>query len=135
MQSTIKIFFLLMSLIPFFSMNGQDRFEFTKNKNKDKIDIQLINNLVLIPVDINGVRLTFLLDTGASSTVIFSFEETDSIQLLNSTVIQLRGLGQGEPVDAIKSEKNTIQIGKAKKPNQTKPFMWFLMELLTFLLD
>ncbi len=94
-------------------MNGQDRFEFTKNKNKDKIDIQLINNLVLIPVDINGVRLTFLLDTGASSTVIFSFEETDSIQLLNSTVIQLRGLGQGEPVDAIKSEKNTIQIGKA----------------------
>ncbi|NCT17364.1 MAG: hypothetical protein COZ75_12860 [Flavobacteriaceae bacterium CG_4_8_14_3_um_filter_34_10] len=100
-------------------MNGQDRFEFPKNKKKDKIAIQLINNLILIPVDVNGVQLTFLLDTGASSTVIFSFEETDSIQLHNSTVIQLRGLGKGEPVDAIKSEKNTIQIGKAVKSNQT----------------
>ncbi|PKP24461.1 MAG: hypothetical protein CVU03_12375 [Bacteroidetes bacterium HGW-Bacteroidetes-2] len=114
-----KIFFLWLSLFQVLFMNGQDHFEFPKNKNKDKISIQLINNLILMPVEVNGVRLTFLLDTGASSTVIFSFEETDSIQLHNSSVIQLRGLGNGEPVDAIKSEKNTIQIGNAKKANQT----------------
>ncbi len=97
----------------------QGDFEFSKNRVKDKVAFKLINNLILIPVLVNDVPLNFLLDTGASSTVIFSFEETDSIQLYNYTLIKLRGLGKGEPVDALKSEGNTIQIGKAKSTNQT----------------
>ena len=94
-------------------------FEFPKNRTKDKIDFKLINNLILIPVLVNDVPLNFLLDTGASSTVIFSFEDTEEIELFNYTLIKLRGLGKGEPVDALKSEGNNIQIGKAKSSNQT----------------
>lgn len=98
---------------------GQGSFELPKNRTQDKIDFKLINNLILIPVLVNDVPLNFLLDTGASSTVIFSFEDTEEIELFNYTVIQLRGLGKGEPVDALKSEGNNIQIGRAKSTNQT----------------
>lgn len=98
---------------------SQGNFEFSKNKVRDKVNFKLINNLILVPVKVNDVPLTFLLDTGASSTVIFSFEATDSIELFNYQVIKLRGLGKGEPVDALKSEGNTIQIGKATSTNQT----------------
>lgn len=115
-QLKIALGFYIL-LFPFWIV-GQTSFEFPKNTTKDKIDIQLINNLMLLPVEVNGVSLTFLLDTGASSTVIFSFEETDSLQLNNSKVVKLRGLGKGEPVDAIKSENNVIKIGKAIKKNQ-----------------
>ncbi len=109
------ILFLLCSYVHW----SQENFVFSKNKLKDKVDFKLINNLILLPVKVNNVPLTFLLDTGASSTVIFSFEDTESIELLNYQVIKLRGLGKGEPVDALKSEGNTIQIGNAKSSNQT----------------
>ncbi len=116
----ISLKIALRILIPLLSFGavGQNPFEFPKNITQDKVDIQLINNLLLVPVEVNGVDLTFLLDTGASSTVIFSFEETDSLQLNNASVIKLRGLGKGEPVDALKSEDNLIRIGKAVKKDQ-----------------
>lgn len=99
-------------------VSGQS-FEFPANRTKDKIDFKLINNLILIPVLVNDTPLNFILDTGASSTVIFSFENTEEIELFNYTVIKLRGLGKGDPVDALKSEGNSIQIGRAKSANQT----------------
>lgn len=109
-----SLFLLLSNLLW-----SQGNFEFAKNKVSDKVNFKLINNLILVPVKVNNVPLTFLLDTGASSTVIFSFEDTDSIELFNYQVIKLRGLGKGEPVDALKSDGNTIQIGKATSTNQT----------------
>jgi len=105
--------------ITIFPALAQGSFEFPKNRTQDRIDFKLINNLILIPVKVNDVPLNFLLDTGASSTVIFSFEDTEEIELFNYTVIRLRGLGKGEPVDALKSEGNNIQIGRAKSTNQT----------------
>lgn len=98
---------------------GQGSFEFPNNQTSDKIDFKLINNLILLPVNVNGVELNFLLDTGASSTVIFSFEGTEEIELFNYTVVKLRGLGKDEPVDALKSDRNTIQIGNAVKKDLT----------------
>ncbi len=120
MKRNITFFLIVVSLL--FSSESawsQKSFEFSGNRTKDKVNFKLINNLVLIPVKVNGVSLTFLLDSGASSTVIFSFEDTDSIQLYNYSMIKLRGLGKGEPVDALKSEGNTVEIGKAKSSDQT----------------
>src|SRR5690554_89178 len=98
---------------------GQDGFYFKKNKSKDRISFELINNLILIPVEVNGVKLSFLLDSGAANTVIFSFEERDSLLLNNARKIRLRGLGADKPVDGIISENNTLKIGNAFKDNQT----------------
>lgn len=98
---------------------GQDGFYFKKNKSKDRISFELINNLILIPVEVNGVKLSFLLDSGAANTIIFSFEERDSLLLNNARKIRLRGLGADNPVDGIISENNRLKIGKAFKDSQT----------------
>lgn len=119
MKSKFNIFLLLSAFLLQTFVWSQGTFEFPKNRSSDRIDFKLINNLILIPVLVNDVPLNFLLDTGASSTVIFSFEDTEEIELFNYTVIRLRGLGRGEPVDALKSEGNTIQIGRAKSTDQT----------------
>ncbi len=119
MKSIAKILVLLCIFLQVTYTYGQQVFELPKNKKKEKVSFKLINNLILMPVEVNNVPLTFLLDTGAASTVIFSFEEIDTIELKNSKLIKLRGLGKGEPVDALKSEGNTVKIGKAVSSNQT----------------
>lgn len=113
----ILLSFLFFSYLTMLWCQGS--FEFLGNRTSDRVNFKLINNLILVPVLVNDVPLTFLLDTGASSTVIFSFEEIDEIELYNNTVIKLRGLGKDEPIDALMSEGNTVKIGNSKNTNQT----------------
>src|SRR5690606_26160544 len=94
-------------------------FQLPTHIKQDKIKFQLVNNMILLPVKVNGEPLTFLLDTGASNSVIFSFEELDTLKLNNSTVIQLRGLSNEQPINALKSEGNFVEIGKSRHTNMT----------------
>ncbi|QNJ96838.1 Putative aspartyl protease [Constantimarinum furrinae] len=68
---------------------------------------------MIIPVDINGSRLSFLLDTGVNSTLLFALGEQDSIQLNNAKPVKIKGLGQGGAIDALVSENNIVKIGRA----------------------
>jgi len=74
---------------------------------------------VLIPVKVNGTELSFLLDTGVKSTIIFSLNKQDSVELKETTPINLRGLGDGGVLKGLKSENNTIKIGEAISENHT----------------
>lgn len=105
----LSVFALLISL----QVNAQSHFTLPDAVSRDKIPFELVNNLVIIPVEINGTELSFLLDTGVNSTLLFSVEELDSLQLNNAQPVKLRGLGQGGSIDAIVSNNNTIKIGKA----------------------
>jgi len=60
-KSLDVIFFIGFHLSPF----SQSNFELQNGKS-DKIHFKLVNNLIVIPVSINGVSLSFLLDTGVS---------------------------------------------------------------------
>jgi hypothetical protein len=110
----ILVVFLLNSL-------GFSQGKFTiQNKHKsDKVKFKLINNLIIIPVEINGVTLSFLLDTGVSKPIIFNFlNVSDTLKIKNTETIFLRGLGEGELVEALKSDDNVIKIGDAIKLKQ-----------------
>ena len=74
---------------------------------------------MVIPVEVNGTKLTFLLDTGVSSTIMFSLSEIDSLALNDSKLIRLRGLGEGGSIPALKSSHNRIKIGKVTDINHT----------------
>lgn len=110
---------ILLSLLVWYSgiTIAQEGFVLPTGKKHGRVDFKLVNNLVLIPVTINGAEFTFLLDTGSSNSVIFSFEAIDSLVLHNSQTFQLRGLGQQEPVLAIKSDNNVMEIGAAVHQN------------------
>ena len=110
----ILLFFCLSNLT-----YSQGKFVIQNKKRSDKIRFKLINNLIVIPVEINGVELSFLLDTGVSKPIIFNFlNVSDTLKIKDTKKIYLRGLGEGESVEALKSKNNVFKIGDAIKLNQ-----------------
>ena len=97
-------------LFVFVTSFGQEGFGFDNQKEKVKIPFQLINNLIFIPVTINDVPLTFMLDTGVKETVLFSLENHKEVSLNFLEKIKLKGLGTKEAVEAFKSSKNKVNI-------------------------
>jgi hypothetical protein len=92
-------------------INAQDGFRFQKkSKSKQRVSFKLINNLIVIPVEVNGKTLSFILDTGVNKTIIFNLSKNDSIAILNPKKILLKGLGGGAAVDAVLSENNRTRI-------------------------
>jgi len=97
---------------------SQSRFNLPRS-DRTKVKFQLIDNLIIIPVEINGVPLSFLLDSGVSKPILFNIVDTsDSLQLKNVESIYLRGLGDGGYIEALKSKKNLFKIGSAININQ-----------------
>ncbi len=94
-----------------FHLNAQDGFRFkNESDRRESVSFKLINNLIILPVEINGKELSFILDTGVNKTIIFNLTENDSIGLANTEKILLRGLGGGDAVEAILSRNNKFKI-------------------------
>lgn len=111
---------MLLTLVILSSMSSlvaQPGFRLPNGEVKDRISFQLLNNLVVIPVAVNGKELSFILDTGARHSLLFSLSEIDSLEIKNVTPIKIRGLGAGGTIDALKSSENYIQIGNAVDRN------------------
>ncbi|MGB8705343.1 MAG: aspartate aminotransferase, partial [Gillisia sp.] len=102
MKWWLRIGCLFLLLVAFRAM-GQDSFQIQNNKPYFKQKFQVANGLVILPVEINGLKLSFLLDTGVDATILFSLSDSDSLELYNAQSIYLKGLGEGEPVKAIKA--------------------------------
>ena len=68
---------LFVFLFSCFSVFGQGNFELPKGVTSNKIDFQFLSNLVIVPVELNGVSLDFLLDTGVNATILFSIEKLE----------------------------------------------------------
>lgn len=97
----------------------QGSYVINNKKGLDKINFEIINNVIIIPVEVNGVKLSFLLDTGVSKPIIFNFlKSSDSLEILNAEKIYLKGLGNNGEIEALKSSGNTFKIGDAVNNNQ-----------------
>lgn len=109
MKKILLFFFLFGFVFPVLSQEG---FEFVKSKaDKVRVKAQVINNLVFIPIEVNGVSLLFLLDSGVEETILFGFEDPEKIHLQHVEKIKIRGLGENEGVDGVKSSGNVLIIG------------------------
>lgn len=101
------------------SLVGQSGFLLQNSKNKDRIPFRLVNNLPIIEVEVNGTLLSFILDTGVKSTILFSLEDADSLQLRNTSPVRLQGLGSDGSLEALKSLNNIIKVGNALDKSHT----------------
>lgn len=99
-------------------INAQ-KFQIPPGKKFEKINFELVNNLMIVPVEVNGSKLSFILDSGVGSPILFNLSNQDSIQINNVSKITLRGLGEGEPMEALKSRNNIFKLGKATNFNQS----------------
>ena len=93
-----------------YSVFAQQGFQFDENKNKISVPFKLINNLVFVPIKVNGVELNFLLDTGVAETILFSLEDKKEVRFFNAEKILLKGLGGEEPVEGLKSTNNILEF-------------------------
>lgn len=113
-----KLFFSVLFVFAFSLIFAQGEFVMQKG-NSNKINFKLINNLIVFPVEINGVKLSFLLDTGVSKPIIFNFLNIEEgLQINQAERIYIRGLGGGESIEALKSKGNIFKIGSAVNIDQ-----------------
>ena len=100
------------------TVSGQDYLLAKKQERSNKLPFQLINNLMIIPVEVNGVELSFILDSGVSKPILFNLYDQDSIELRDVTQISIKGLGEGEPIEALSSLGNTFKVGGLTNTDQ-----------------
>jgi len=115
MKKKCLFIFLVLAILP---VVGQQGFVFENGIEKVKVPFQLINNLVFIPLKVNGVELNFLLDSGVEETILFSLEDNPNIKFYNSEKIFLKGLGSDVAIEGLKTTNNLLQLPGLNASNQ-----------------
>lgn len=112
-----KYFMLFFGLLATFLVNAQGDFSIQGHSKQVTIPFKLINNLIFIPIKVNGVELNFLLDSGVEETILFSMEEKQEVSFNNVEKIKLRGLGSEQEIEGLKSTNNTFETHGLKSNN------------------
>lgn len=97
---------------------SQSNFRFINNVEKQTIPFKLINNLIVFPIDVNGKKLNFILDSGVGTTILFNINNKDSLPLNNVEKIKLKGLGSEDAIDAVLSKGNKFRIKNINSAHQ-----------------
>lgn len=99
---------ILLTLFSFHSISSQ--VEWNSKKDKIVIPFELSNNLIIIDVEINEVKLSMLLDTGSDKNLLFSFPENDTIEFFNTKRIKINGFGKGDLIEGLVSKNNKLKV-------------------------
>lgn len=111
-------FLIVFFICNAFVVKAQEGFRLLPNQTRVEIPFQLINNLIFIPIAVNGIPLNFLLDTGVEETILFSLDDKKELNLLNVDKIMLRGLGSEESIEGLKSTNNRLFVNGFLAENQ-----------------
>lgn len=111
---------MILAFVFSLDVNSQEGFHFMDaTETKQRISFKLINNLIVIPLEINGRTLSFILDSGVNKTILFNITKNDSIDLNDVKKVNLQGLGNGNSVQALLSKNNKINIKGLTSSNET----------------
>lgn len=102
---------LALTVLFALELTAQSRFVFHQKLKKQDVSFKLINNLIVFPLEINGQKLSFILDTGVNKTILFS-ANNDSLKLKSTQKVFIHGLGAGEPLEALRSRNNHFKIAE-----------------------
>ncbi len=94
-------------------VTSAQNFSLLNNEKSSQLKFKFINNLIIIPIEVNGVELSFILDSGVGTPILFNLSNRDSLGIKNVREILINGLGEGEPVKAYRSTANSFKIGDA----------------------
>jgi hypothetical protein len=112
-----KIFVLFFGLFSLFPILAQTDFVIENERKKVVIPFKFINNMIFIPIKVNGVELNFLVDSGVEETILFSMDEKKEVKFNNIEKISLRGLGSEDEIEGLKSANNTLETHGLKSKN------------------
>jgi len=104
------VFILLILMWNVSGIRAQNAFHIETEKDKIVIPFKLINNLIFIPIKVNGIELNFLLDTGVEETILLSLEEKTEVRFFNVAKVKFKGLGSNEAIEGLKSSGNVLDL-------------------------
>lgn len=123
-QMTIKIKVLCCVLVTFGLLNSfaiavhAQIFTFDDKRQKDGLNFDLIQNLMIIPVYINNQGpYNFVLDTGVGPTIITNPKLIELLKLKEMRPIKMVGFGEGAEIDAYVSKNESTRIGMSTAKN------------------
>jgi len=106
-----RYYILFITLLVCSCNSVAQNFNFIGDKTSQTFNFKLINNLIILPIEVNGSELFFILDSGVSASVVFNLSTSDTLELRGVKKVQLRGLGDGDPIDAFHSKNNQFRMG------------------------
>ncbi|MFZ4263686.1 PDZ domain-containing protein [Sphingobacterium sp. HJSM2_6] len=80
------------------------------NPKKNNFKFELSGNVVIIPVLVNGEKLSFLLDTGVKETLLFG-SAADSLKLENVHKVTFSGIGIEDGIEGLLAVGNSLVVG------------------------
>ncbi len=110
--------FLVLFFLCFPAFVVSQGYSLPKGKKYVKMNFELINNLMVIPVNVNGAKLSFVMDSGVSTPILFNLADQDSIELRNVSEVTINGLGEGDPISVLSSQGNFFKLGEIENPLQ-----------------
>ncbi|RZK53256.1 MAG: peptide-binding protein, partial [Pedobacter sp.] len=113
--TTIALFVgaILFQFVVFGSCLAQS-FSFSGKQKKNALDFDLVKNLIIIPLTINGKGpYNFILDTGVGPLIITEPTMVDTLGLKVLRNTKIYGLGKGEEVEAFLSGEINVNIKDA----------------------
>ncbi len=89
-------------------------FTFENNYKREALDFDLVKNLIIIPLYLNGKGpFNFILDTGVGALIITDPSLVDTLQLKDLKSTKIYGLGKGEEIDAYLTNDLNVKIKSA----------------------
>ncbi|MDX1909253.1 MAG: aspartyl protease family protein [Bacteroidia bacterium] len=86
-------------------------FSLIGNVRSVRIPVEIQNNIVLIPIQINGsFEMNFILDTGVRTTILTEPVIASFLSLDSLSTVKVRGLGEGEAIDAALARNVAITL-------------------------
>ncbi|WP_293933308.1 PDZ domain-containing protein [Sphingobacterium sp. UBA6645] len=116
----MRLIALLCMCFMSFYAHGQSEFSFLTKKRH--VDFELVGNLIIVPVKLNGVPLSFLLDTGVKETILFAGKQ-DSVPLDNVHRVKFSGIGIEDGVEGIMAIANDLEIGGTLRDSSHNVFV------------
>ncbi len=111
----MKNYLFVLFLVFFgYHINAQENSGFILNNDvkKEIIPFELASNLIILKVNLNGIPLKMMLDTGSSKNLIFDFKDVDSLSLKKGEVMKLSGYGNDQLFDAYYSPSNILEASE-----------------------
>lgn len=114
-----KILFISAISLPLaVNLTSAQQFEFSGDRKNQTINFNLIRNLVIVPLYINGNGpFNFILDTGVGPLIITDTSIVKGLNLKRLRPVKMNGLGKGLEIDAFISNEIFARIGKAEIEN------------------
>jgi hypothetical protein len=110
----ILVFGLIISQTWFATVVNAQFFSFEGAQNKSSISFDLVKNLIIIPLYINGKGpYNFILDTGVGPLIITEPSLIDILELKNLRTTKLYGLGKGEEIEAFLTSALLVKVKDA----------------------